>query len=101
MGVGEPEEGEASGRGVSGRDGTGVRCGSAGVEYPKDYGWLNVTKALTGSEPLRAPSRRAPCYSGGLGGNLAISEANKALAQSSELTAVQRYGLDPRSLPRS
>lgn len=99
--MGEPEKGEARVGGVSGRDGTGVRCGSAGVEYPKDYGWLNVTKALTGSELLPAPSRGAPCYSGGLGGNLAISEANKAPAQSSDLTAVQRYGSDPRSLPGS
>lgn len=52
-------EGEASGRGVSGGDGTGVRCGSAGVEYPKDYGWLNVTKSLTGSEPPRSSPPRS------------------------------------------
>lgn len=99
-------EGEASGRGVSGGDGTGVRCGSAGVEYPKDYGWLNVTKSLTGSEPprsspLRSQQRCTLAFRVGDEGNLAISEANKAPAESSELTAVQRYGPDPHSLPGS
>lgn len=37
--------------GVSGGDGTDVRCGSAGVEYPEDYSWLmRPASDRTGSE---------------------------------------------------
>lgn len=40
-GMGRPDWGGKGWRlGVSGRDGTSVRCRSAGVEYPKDYSWL-------------------------------------------------------------
>lgn len=33
-------EGKDSGWGYAWGGGTGVRCRSAGVEYPKDYSWL-------------------------------------------------------------
>lgn len=37
--------------GVSGGDGTDVRCGSAGVEYPEDYSCLmRPASDRTGSE---------------------------------------------------
>lgn len=84
-GMGRPDWGGKGERlGVSRRDGTSVRCRSAGVEYPKDYSWL--VRPLSDKIWAPAPSRGGPWHLG----NPAISEANKAQTECFEPAVVWR-----------